>query len=220
MAIKNSPKGDKSLHLSSYHRNSPDPSVLQMYLEGKKHPAIPKCHPLIKKIIKKLKDKLVLDVGCGLGSVFCHALLFYGLNPENLYSLDPDQKNFKKDEYERRHKIVGEVEHMDLESDFFDVVHSNEMTLDNHDIDFSQSLKEICRVLKRKGLYIANEHFDEIEEISKTNPKIKKRSQNLINTINDDKLLKEIGFRPVIRVKYLNDAPGSKKFTLYLFQKR
>ena len=154
MDFKNSPSGKNQDEFSSFHRGSPAAGVLQMYLEEQKHDAVQSIHPLLRELIQNVKDKVVLDVGCGLGSVFCQGLLHYGLKPENLYSLDPDPKNFEHDEYPRVHKIVGSCGHMDFESKFFDVVHSNEMTLDNLTIDYVQALREIGRVLKQGGFYL------------------------------------------------------------------
>ncbi|MDA3836370.1 MAG: class I SAM-dependent methyltransferase [Nanoarchaeota archaeon] len=221
MVVKNSPSGKNQDELSSFHRDSPDPGILQMYLEEQKHDAIQPIHPLLKKLIHNVRDKVVLDVGCGLGSVFCQGLLYYGLKPENLYSLDPDPKNFEYDEYPRIHKIVDSVGHMDLGSNFFDVVHSNEMTLDNLGIDYTQALREINRVLKPNGFYLANEHFDQVAEMRKTNSKIDKNSENLIDIVNDEALLDELGFKSVVRIKYL-DSPKIKpyQFRFYLFQKK
>lgn len=221
MVAKNSPSGQNQNELSSFHRDSPAPGILKMYLEEQKHDAIQPIYPLLKELIQNVKDKVVLDVGCGLGSVFCQGLLYYGLNPENLYSLDPDKKNFEQDEYPRVHKIVGSVGHMDFESNIFDVVHSNEMTLDNLAIDYVQALREINRVLKSGGFYLANEHFDQVAKMRKTDPKIDKNSQHLIDIVNDEKLLDKLGFNPVIRIKYL-DSPKVKpyQFMFYLFQKK
>ena len=103
MSVINSPSGQNQDELSSFHRGSPNPGILQMYLEEQKHDAIQPIHPLLKNLIHNVKDKIILDVGCGLGSVFCQGLLYYGLKPENLYSLDPDLENFKHDEYARVH---------------------------------------------------------------------------------------------------------------------
>ena len=220
MNISNSPKGKNTDELSSFHRGSPSPEILQMYFEETKNDSIPPIHILLKGLLKNIQDKVVLDVGCGIGSIFCKGLLYYGLKPQNLYSLDPDPKNFEHDEYPRVNKIIGSVEHMNLNSNFFDVVHSSEMTLDNLEIDYVQSLREICRVLKPGGFYLADEHFDEVNEIRKTNSEIDKNSQSLINIINDEKLLNTIGFKQVVRVKYLNSQKiKAYPFIFYLFHR-
>ena len=221
MVVNNSPSGKNQDELSSFHRESPNSGVLQMYLEEQKHDAVQSIHPLLRELIQNVKDKVVLDVGCGLGSVFCQGLLHYGLKPENLYSLDPDPKNFEHDEYPRVHKIVGSCGHMDFESKFFDVVHSNEMTLDNLTIDYAQALRENGRVLKPRGFYLANEHFDQVAEMRKTDSKIDTNSQHLIDIVNNEKLLDELGFKPAVRIKYL-DSPKVKpyQFMFYLFQKK
>ena len=148
-------------------------------------------------------------------------MLYYGLKPENLYSLDPDKRNFEKDEYLRIHKIVGSVESMEFKSDFFDVVHSNEMTLDNLDINYVQALKEINRVLKPGGFYLANERFDRVAEIIRTNSRIDSKNQYLLKIIDDARLLDERGFKPVTRIKYLNSPKVNPyDFLFYLFEKK
>jgi len=221
MDFNNSPSGKNQDELSSFHRDSPASGILQMYFEEEKNDVILSIHPILKELIQNVKDKVVLDVGCGLGSVFCQGLLYYGLKPENLYSLDPDSKNFEHDEYPRVHKIISSAEHIDLESNFFDVVHSNEMTLDNLSIDYRQALREISRLLKPDGFYLANEHFDQVAEMRKTDSRIDRNSQHLINIINDEKLLDELGFKPVIRIKYLDSQKIKPyQFMFYLFQKK
>jgi ubiquinone/menaquinone biosynthesis C-methylase UbiE len=110
---------------------------------------------------------------------------------------------------------------MGFESNFFDVVHSNEMILDNLTIDYVQALKEINRVLKSGGFYLANEHFDQVAEMGKTDSKIDKSSQNIINIINNEILIDELGFKPVVRIKYFDSSKIKPyQFMFYLFQKK
>src|SRR3989338_1013073 len=208
----NSPSGEKTSEFSSFHRGIPNPNILLMYLEEKQHNAITKLNPLIKDLIKNIKNKKLLDIGCGIGSVLCQGLIYYGLNPKNLYSLDQDPKNFENDEYSRENKVVCKAENLPFESNFFDVVHSNELTLDNPDLDYLKVLKEICRVLKPNGFYIANEHFDQVEEMKKINENIKNNFKEIIKNKN----LASIGFKPLIRAKYL-DSPkiGKYQFIFY-----
>lgn len=221
MIPTNSPSGQNDDELSSFHKNSPNPDILRMYLEEYDHPATPPIHPLLKDLITNIKDKVVLDVGCGLGSVFCQGLLYYGLNSKKIYSLDPDKKNFRIDQYPRVHKIVGYTEDIKCKSNFFDVVHSNEMTFDNLTIDYIQSLKEINRVLKPNGFYLASEGFDFITEIRKTNPRVGIKSQDPSSIINDDKLIDKLGFKPIVKIKYLaSPTINPNLFLFYLFQKK
>ena len=62
MSVINSPSGQNQDELSSFHRGSPNPGILQMYLEEQKHNAIQPIHPLLKELIQNAKDKVVLDV--------------------------------------------------------------------------------------------------------------------------------------------------------------
>ncbi len=240
--FENSPQGDPNTNFSGFHKQLPDPQLLKMYLEEKKHPAIPKCHPLLKELLIDLRNKNLLDLGCGLGSTFSKLLLELGLKAENLYSLDPDSKNFQKDEYLRINKIIASAEKIPLQDNFFDIVHSSEMTIDNLSIDYLQVLKEISRVLKPAGIYLANEHFEENLEVIKeklsllkTNDsqdkhlpllqqnfkQLQQKAEGFLKILNDSKLLQEIGFKPLLRIKYLQSPilkPG--QFTFYLLEKK
>lgn len=221
MNHRNSPAGQNQDEFSSFHMNSPNSGVLQKYFEGGDGNAIQSTHPFFRDLIKDVKDKVVLDIGCGLGSVFCQGLLYYGLDPNNLYSLDPDHKNFERDEYHRVNKIISFAEKTELNSNFFDVVHSNEMTLDNITIDYVQVLKEVNRVLKSGGVYVANEHFDQVSEMRNKDERVKETSKDLLKIVNNEKLLDELGFKPIVKVKYV-DSPkiNPNYFIFYLFEKK
>jgi len=212
MIIKNSPKGDKKSDLSAYHKGLPNRRLLQMYFDNPDH-------PLIRDLFANIQDKKVLDIGCGLGSILCEGLLRYGLKPDNLYSLDLDSHNFEKDEYPRIHKVVGSAESMVFESNSFDMVHSNEMTIDNLELDYISVLKEICRVLKPGGFYLANEKFDVIFKKSKSDPLILKSTSLLIDLVEDSKLMRKLGFNPMERLRYFQYEKDPNIFAIYLFQK-
>lgn len=219
MTNQNSPNGNDEIHFSSYHRGSPMPDILQEYLEETDHKDIPKLNHLIKEFLEKIEQKTVLDVGCGLGSVLSEGFLYYGLKPENLYSLDSDRENFKQDVYDRQNKIIGLADNISLKDNFVDLVHSNEMTLDNLQINYESTLREICRVLKKGGVYLANEHFDIISNAREFNTGLFESSQELLPIINDIELLDKIGFNPVVRIKYFN-SNEPHAFTFYAFQKK
>lgn len=221
MLPRNTPRGNKEDELSSFHQNSPPQELLRMYFDEEKSENILPLHPILKKIFNNLENKRVLDIGCGIGSIFCKALLFYGLNPNNLYSLDLDPKNFEKDEYPRKNKIVGSAENLNFPENFFDIVHSNEMTLDNSEINYFQVLKEVHKVLKSGGIYIANEYFDIVEEKRETNPELDKSCPKILKIIDNFLTLDKIGFKSLVRIKYAESAKTSKnQFVFYAFVKK
>lgn len=219
----NSPHGNPSTKLSGFHHKMPDPGILEMYFTEQKHPAIPTAHPLFKNILYNISSKIVLDLGCGMGSSFIEFLLQHGLQPDNLYSLDADEHNFAQDAYPRKNKIIGTVEKLPFPDQFFDIVHSNELTMDNLDLDYAQVLQEVARVLKKDGVYLAFEHFEESLEAAQVlqQAELEKKAKQLVSLIHDNQKSQALGLKPVIKVQYLK-SPLVKEyqFLLYVFQKR
>jgi ubiquinone/menaquinone biosynthesis C-methylase UbiE len=217
---QNSPARDKE-GFSSFHEQKEQEILLRNYFDESDHKNFPKIHPLLKDLIENAKDKVVLDVGCGLGSMFMLGLLHYGLKPENLYSLDPDPRNFEEDEYPREHKSVAFADNMPYVDSFFDIVYSNNMSIDNPEIDYSKTLEEISRVLKEGGFYLCQEHFDLIAEKYKDPTSVvKKSSHNFLPIVEDNKFLKSIRFAPVERINYFIDkSVDPNKYAFYLFKK-
>ncbi|MBN1645189.1 class I SAM-dependent methyltransferase [Candidatus Woesearchaeota archaeon] len=248
MDVENSPKGDILSIFSDFHE-ADDFSFLSImnYLQSTKHPMTPKIHPLLKELVTNIENKVVLDVGCGMGSVLSTVLLNLGLKPENLYSLDLDSKNFKNYAYAGANKIVGNAEKMGFNSDFFDFVHSNELTSGNLQIDYKKTLQEICRVLKPGKIYLANEKFESsldfvLQQIAKIVQEkimniyeersikhntlqylanLEQKTQEILDFIRDNRKISSIGFSSMHRIRYIvgDDAP-EHQFMLYLFKKQ
>jgi len=103
---------------------------------------------------KFVQNKIVLDSGCGNG----YGAKYLAENGANfVFGVDIDKKIIKK--CEKRYRNVNNLSfvHCDsttlgFESEFFDVVVSMEVI--EHIQNYRKYLNEICRVLKRGGLFI------------------------------------------------------------------
>lgn len=111
----------------------------------------------LKKItnLVDLKDKKILDMGCGEGVWMNQFCAF--TSPENVFGFDVDVQSleiFWKSESEIPHKnvIQAESENLPYPDNSFDIVFSNEVF--EHVEDDRKSVEEVVRVLKPGGQLI------------------------------------------------------------------
>lgn len=101
----------------------------------------------------EVKDKIVLDVGCGDGGKTC----FYAtLHPKICVGLDKDPvrvrgaKNFAlRTESKNLAWVLSDANHLPFKSESFDVAVMNDVV--EHLADLLESLKEVNRILKKGG---------------------------------------------------------------------
>lgn len=209
----NTPRGNTRDELSSYHKGHPVPILLHRYFTSDK------VHPKLEDMVKKMGELRILDVGCGMGSTFCELLVSYGDSQENIFYADIDLRNLTQSD-ERRNKVVADAAALPFDSSKFDVVFSNEMTLDNRNLPYRKVLREVARILKSGGIYVANEHFDYLHEQRLSDSIIEMTTRDLHPLINNAKALRRVGFKPVAKIKYFDCEKAHKDmFKLYLFEK-
>lgn len=110
----------------------------------------------IEKVVGVLKNKTILDVGCGTGG-FAIAASFRGCR---VYAIDPDKEALKiaKEKTKLLKLEVNfekeEAENLPYKKNFFDFVYS--YTVLEHVQNVQKALKEIVRVTKRGGLIYIN----------------------------------------------------------------
>ncbi len=117
----------------------------------------------LKKVerLVNLKDAVILDQGAGEG-VWMNEFTNY-TSPSKIFGFDIDKENFEKFQelqtgVDINKKIplqnfkICPAEKLDFDSNFFDVVFSNEVL--EHVQDDNKSVKEVIRVLKPGGYFV------------------------------------------------------------------
>jgi len=117
--------------------------------------------PVMKRILKEIiKNKSVLDLGCGSG-IFTNELIKF--NPKNITGIDLSGGliNIAKREYPKIDFLVGDAKNTPFKNSEFDVVSSSLMV---HYFDNLISLfKEINRILKSNGYFVFSMHHPVME---------------------------------------------------------
>jgi len=101
-----------------------------------------------------IKDKIVLDIGCGNGG----KAAFYALDAKKVYGCDIDCEGLKRaEDFSRLKKVSNKTEfvyadssNLPFKSEFFDVIIMNDVM--EHFADPLKTLTEAERVLKKDGL--------------------------------------------------------------------
>lgn len=110
-----------------------------------------------------LKDKVILDQGCGEGVWMYEFAKF--TDPKNVYGFDVDPESIKKfelqitnyegntkDQIPKENIKICYAESLDFSDNFFDIVFSNEVL--EHVVDDKKAVEEVYRVLKPGGIFI------------------------------------------------------------------
>ncbi len=110
----------------------------------------------IKKSLPDLKNKKVLDIGCGNGK---DILLLESLNTSEVYGIDTSEfmiTEAKKTVSRPNNLFIGNIEETSFEDSFFDVVigRFSFHYLKNYD----KAYQELSRILKKNGLLILVVH--------------------------------------------------------------
>jgi ubiquinone/menaquinone biosynthesis C-methylase UbiE len=109
--------------------------------------------PALLKMVGSVKNKVVLDVGCGFGD---HALKFSKQNPKRIYGFDLSKEfiNIAKSlKIKDSDFFVGDMnQKFKFKNDFFDVVYSALSVHYAKDLNFL--FKEVHRVLKKNGFFV------------------------------------------------------------------
>ncbi len=215
---RNSPGGNKSSVFSNidFDARSDDSTLPAMtrYFE------VP-LDTWIRGFMENIGEKRVLDVGCGLGTNMVQSLLSLGLDPDNLYSVDPDNRNFSdlQNPYPRPNYFVGEARHHPYGSDF-DLVVSSFVLPDNQKLwlgkNFKRFMKGLSGSLKEAGAYLAYEPFDEFGAEFKNHPQASPMKTPAA-MISDPRWLNDAGFSSVEKI--ILDHPNPDKNYLSLFYK-
>ena len=110
----------------------------------------------IKKSLPNLKNKKVLDIGCGNGK---DILLLESLNASEVCGIDTSEfmiKEAKKIVSKPNNLFVGNIEETSFEENFFDVAIGR---FSFHYLkNFDKAYQELSRILKRNGLLILVVH--------------------------------------------------------------
>jgi ubiquinone/menaquinone biosynthesis C-methylase UbiE len=195
----------------------PEPllDLITAYFTESKEPM----HPMMRGIMEDLTETVVLDIGCGVGSLFCHGLLHHGLPQENLFSIDPSDANLRHDVYSRRNKVVASSEELPFKDDSFDVIYSKSITLNTPQLNYVRCLEEIARVLRPGGIYIADERFDQVPQLAREGA-VPLQTPFYRSLIDNENITDHLGLSPVERINYFqSDAMGDGEFLWYAFSK-
>ena len=99
-----------------------------------------------------VQGKKIIDCGCGTGQ-YLQALLNLGADAYGIEYANDKVARFKKEHFEIAERIQrGNIEAMDFESESFDLALLNEVL--EHVPNDAVALREICRILKPKGILI------------------------------------------------------------------
>jgi ubiquinone/menaquinone biosynthesis C-methylase UbiE len=120
--------------------------------------ALPRLQFLTKKIIKFKNIKNILDIGFGDGQLLLNLAQKSNFN---LFGIDISQKNIEKTKKEFINKNLkidlrlGKIDKIPFEDEKFDLVIASEVLEHLNDKELKKGLKEVKRVLKKKGIFLA-----------------------------------------------------------------
>lgn len=103
-----------------------------------------------------LKDKIILEVGCGNGG-WLREFMKYGSLPENLHGIDilEERVAWGKLISPNIHITQGNAEHLDFPSKTFDIVFQSTVFTSIHDTEMKKQIAgEMLRVLKNNGIIL------------------------------------------------------------------
>lgn len=110
-----------------------------------------KAREFITKCLPDLKDKKVLDMGCGHGK---DIIAYESLGAE-VYGIDSSEVMIEEAAKRVKHPerlVVGNFEKTDYEDKYFDVIISRHSL---HFLDsFDEAYKELARIIKKKGILV------------------------------------------------------------------
>tara|TARA_Y100000310_G_C20309937_1_gene635765 strand:- start:31 stop:627 length:597 start_codon:yes stop_codon:yes gene_type:complete len=154
--------------------------------------------------LKNISQKIVLDLGCGLGSSFILFLKERGYHPKELIHLDANLSLFFTERPSNEHKlfypevkelfydwnsdgrIIADAENIPLESRSVDIINQNMMFADNPELNENKAMGEINRILKKGGIYIDSGEIEADSYMGIFNESFKK-----LNTFNVYRKIKE-----------------------------
>lgn len=125
---------------------------MDVFLQSK-----PRLSYIIREVVPGLK---LLNIGVG-GAVLEALALEKGID---VYSLDPSERTIEnlRDHFDMGEKAqVGYSENIPFDDDMFDVVIMSEVLEHLNESEFNLSVKEVARVLKKKGVFTVTVPFEE-----------------------------------------------------------
>lgn len=169
----------------------------------------------IKENVSSLKDKKVLDAGCGTGR---NISLFLELGADKVHAFDynPKMLEFAKKKFSRNSKVklsLGDVQDIKYPDNFFDVTGCFKVLA--HVPSIQKAIKELARVTKKEGILFlefyspysfrrvfspVNKHFTRWDSVSSAKKIIRKTGL---------KPVKVYGSRTFMITEYLANLPGA-----------
>lgn len=140
----------------------------------------------IKKSLPDLKNKKVLDIGCGNGK---DILLIESMDPSDVYGIDTSEfmiNEAKKIVSKPDNLFVDNIEKTSFKDNFFDVVIGR---FSFHYLNnFDKAYQELSRVLKKNGLLILVVHHP-FKDLTRQKHKIYGKQEIVKTELYDNKVL-------------------------------
>ena len=192
----------KLTKMKGFYVEIPHKEIISHYLINFYSDFFNKCDSCLEDLIKKNSKKKILDI-----TTNSYSNLFKVLN-EKYEDLN---ENFEHINYSELFNLSNNSNQK------FDLIYSDHIFF-NDEMNYTNFLKDLSKLLKPSGVYLANEHFDKLDNFYKEF-NVSNKSNFLLN-YNNRNFLKKYGFNKIKKIAYFEPPYAENDdFVFYQFKK-